>query len=83
LESYESKLSYEEWCVKNKLKLQVANGEELIPNNTLKFDRIICNMVLMLTEDPKKMLNSLYQQAEEGCLLGLSVWGNKDLNLIQ
>lgn len=48
-----------------------------------KFDRIICNMVLMLTETPEKMLKSLYDQAEEGCLLGVAVWGRRELNLIQ
>ena len=40
-----------------------------------KFDRIIANLVLMLTEDPKKMLKSLYDQAEEGCLFGVTIWG--------
>ena len=42
-----------------------------------KFDRIICNMVLMLTEDPEKMLNNLWNEAEEGCLLGVTIWGNR------
>lgn len=37
-------------------------------------------MVLMLTEDPSKMLQSLYDQAAEGCLLGVSVWGDRSLN---
>lgn len=40
-------------------------------------------MVLMLTEDPLKMLTSFYEQAEEGCILGLSVWGDKHLNFVQ
>lgn len=83
LEFYDSKLSFEEWSEKIKLKLQVANGEEPIPNNQFKFDRIVCNMVLMLTEDPLKMLTSFYEQAEEGCILGLSVWGDKHLNFVQ
>jgi hypothetical protein len=32
---------------------------------------MICNLVLMLTTDPKKMLLNLYDSAEDGCLLGL------------
>lgn len=31
----------------------------------------------MLTTDPKKMLDNLYDHAEQGCLMGLTVWGNK------
>ena len=47
----ESKLTYEEWLTQNKLKIRVANGEEPL-NEGKKFDRIICNHVLMLTLDP-------------------------------
>ena len=45
-----------------------------------KFDRIICNCVLMLTPDPIKMLTNLYNNAKPGCLLGVSVWGSKEQN---
>ena len=34
----------------------------------------------MLTEDPVKMLRNLHQMASDDCLLGVSVWGNKDNN---
>lgn len=34
----------------------------------------------MLTQDPKKMLKNLYESAEEGCLLGLTVWGDRNKN---
>jgi len=34
----------------------------------------------MLTTDPKVMLQNLYEHAEEGCLLGLTVWGDKNKN---
>ena len=37
-------------------------------------------MVLMLTEDPEKMLSSFHKEAEAGCLLGVTVWGKKELN---
>lgn len=43
-----------------------------------KFDRIIANLVLMLTEDPIKMMNNFGDMAEEGCLLGLTIWGDKE-----
>lgn len=81
LDSFESKLSFEEWCKKQNFTLKVHNGEEPIPQG-IKFDRIICNMVLMLTENPSKMLKTLYDQSEEGCFLGVSVWGKRELNLI-
>ncbi len=45
------------------MTFKVANGEEIIEPN-IKFDRIICNMVMMLTENPQKMLKSFYEQAE-------------------
>ena len=32
----------------------------------------------MLTTDPKKMLENLWNSAEQGCLLGLTVWGKKE-----
>ena len=51
-------------------------------NATEKFDRIVCNMVMMLTPNPENMLKNLYNEAASGCLLGVSVWGDKSLNLI-
>jgi hypothetical protein len=37
----------------------------------------------MITEDPFKMLKNFYEMADEGCLLGVTVWGDKTLsNLI-
>jgi hypothetical protein len=36
----------------------------------------------MLTTDAKKMLTSLFEQAEEGCILAASVWGDKQYNTI-
>lgn len=66
----------------NKLTVMVANGEQPIAGEHGKFDRIICNMVMMLTEDPSRMLQAFYDQAEAGCLLGLSVWGNREHNLM-
>ena len=42
-----------------------------------KFDRIIANLVLMLTEDPVKMMKNFHSMAQEGCLLGLTIWGDK------
>lgn len=59
---------------KQNLEFGQINGEEKIPKE-IKFDRIICNLVLMLTTDPAKMLINLYDSAEDGCLLGLTVWG--------
>jgi len=34
----------------------------------------------MLTENPEIMLKNLFDHAEKGCLLGVSVWGNKHHN---
>ncbi len=48
--------------MRQNLKIDVANGEEVI-NNGDKFDRIICNLVLMITENPNKMLSNLWNMA--------------------
>lgn len=69
-------ISTEEWLQKHQIKFQVHNGEEIL-ETPFKFDRIICNLVLMITENPQKMLRSLHAMSEEGCLLGLTVWGDK------
>ena len=34
----------------------------------------------MLTTDPAVMLNNLYESAQDGCLLGLTVWGDPKKN---
>ena len=69
-------ISTEEWLQKHHIKFQVHNGEETL-ETPYKFDRIICNLVLMIAENPQKMLRSLHAMSEEGCLLGLTVWGDK------
>jgi hypothetical protein len=33
--------------------------------------------VLQIAEDPVKMLKNFYDLAQPGCLLGLTVWGDK------
>jgi 2-polyprenyl-3-methyl-5-hydroxy-6-metoxy-1,4-benzoquinol methylase len=62
----------------------VGNAEEPLKKPQqfadAKFDRIICNCVLMLTENAEKMLRNLHNEAKEGCLLGVSVWGSKQSN---
>jgi hypothetical protein len=40
------------------------------------FDRILCNLVLMLTENPEEMMRTFHAQAAEGCLLGVTVTGD-------
>lgn len=69
-------LPTEEWMASQNLEVRAANGEEPIECN-YKFDRIIANLVLMLTEDPVKMMKNLHGMAEEGCLLGVTIWGDK------
>ena len=66
----------EDWMKKQRLELRTANGEEHIQSD-YKFDRIICNLVLMIVEDPIKMMKNLHSLSEEGCLLGVTIWGNK------
>ena len=36
----------------------------------------------MLTPDPKKMLQNLYDEASEGCIFGVSIWGDKATNFL-
>ena len=58
---FDSKLSYEEWLEGVNLSFKAVNGEEKItPKNGEKFDRIICNLGLHLTEDPAKMLKNFH-----------------------
>lgn len=37
----------------------------------------------MLTPDAETMLKNLYEHSKIGCLLGLTVWGNKPDNTLQ
>ena len=59
---YDSKLTYEEWLQKHNVTIRSANGEEPFNANP-KFDRIICNLVLMIVEDPLKMMQNLSNEA--------------------
>ena len=65
--------------MKQNVTIRVANGEEPI-DSPHKFDRIIANLVLMATEDPLKMLKNFHSMAAEGCLLGVTIWGEKALS---
>ena len=64
------------WLKRYNLEFRVANAEEPI-ELPYKFDRIIANLVLMATENPAKMMKSLNASASEGCLLGVTVWGDQ------
>jgi len=58
------------------LEVKVLNGEEIIETDE-PFDRIICNLVLMLAANPIKMMKNLNSLAAEGCLMGVTIWGDK------
>lgn len=45
---YDSKLTFEEWSKKQNIEFVTINAEEPIQNH-LPFDRIICNLALMIT----------------------------------
>ena len=62
---------------RNNLTLTAANGEDRL-DTPYKFDRIIANLVLHLTEDPVKMMANFHSMASEGCILAVSVTGNED-----
>lgn len=64
---------------KHNLSYRVVDGEKHI-DTPYKFDRIICNLVLMITENPQKMLENLASVASEGCLMGVTIWGDKKLS---
>lgn len=65
--------------ISHNLTLMVSNAEEKI-ESSFKFDRIIANLVLHITENPIKMLTNLYEMAEDGCLLAVSIIGKEELN---
>lgn len=68
--------SLEDWKKGQNLTLKAANGEEPI-ESPHKFDRIIANLVIMATEDPSKMMKNFHSMAAEGCLLGVTIWGDQ------
>jgi ubiquinone/menaquinone biosynthesis C-methylase UbiE len=74
-ERYQSKLTFEQWTKEQNIELLPADAEQPIHTNK-RFDRIICNLGLMLTPDPLKIFRNLYSHAKPGCLFGLSIWGN-------
>jgi hypothetical protein len=80
LEAHLSKIGVqvtaESWMKQQHLSFRAANGEEVF-ESAHRFDRIIANLVLMATQDPLKMMSSLHQMAGEGCLLGVTVWGDQ------
>lgn len=76
LELFRSSETLENWMKSQHLVLKACNGEEPITGFG-EFDVIICNLVLMLTDDPRKMLRSLHQTAAPGARLGATIWGEK------
>lgn len=66
----------DKWMERHRLEIGVHDGEMSF-KPAYKFDRIICNLVLMTTINAQKMMNSMHEVADEGCLLGVSVWGDK------
>lgn len=75
-EKYDSKLTFEEWTKKNNFILKQVNGEDLIEEFG-KFDRVICNLVLMLTVNPRTMLTNAHKTTTEDALMGVTIWGDK------
>ena len=39
---------------------------------------MICNLVLMLTPNPKKVLSSIYNTTTEDALMGITIVGDKE-----
>ena len=58
---------------------EVANGEEIYDKG-VKFDRIIANLVIMFVPDPDRMMKNLASVAKEGCLMGITIWGDPTKN---
>lgn len=83
LQNYTHKLgvteSIDKWFERQRLEIGVLDGEVTF-KPIHRFDRIIANFVLNSTSSPQKMLNSLHEVAEEGCLLGVTIWGDRKLN---
>ena len=75
-ELYESKLRYEEWLQKVNLSFRVVDGEEPIEaENKEKFDRIIINLGLNLTQDPVRMLQNFYNTSTDDCEVAITIPG--------
>lgn len=71
--------SFDKWMERMRLEIGVHDGESMF-KPAYKFDRMICNLVLMNTNDAHKMMQSMHEMADEGCLLGVSVWGDKKMS---
>lgn len=83
LSAFTQKMGFSEgldkWMERQRLDICPHDGE-CVPKLSHKFDRIICNLVLMNTSDAHKMMTSMHEVAEEGCLLGVTVWGDRKLS---
>lgn len=71
--------SIDKWLERQRLEIGVLDGEVTF-KPIHRFDRIIANLVLSSTCNPQKMLNSLHEVAEEGCILGVSILGDRKSN---
>lgn len=79
LDLFRSQFTAKEFLEENKVVLKAWDGE-LPVEGYGKFDRVVCNLVLMLTNDAKKMLKSIHESCAEGAKLGITIWGNKASN---
>lgn len=68
-------IDLDSYCKHNNLTIKCDDGQKSIQSSS-PFDRIICNLVLMLTEDPWEMMTNFHRQAKEGCLLGVTITGD-------
>ena len=66
-----------DYCKFNNFVLRASDGQKTIQPEG-PFDRIVCNLVLMITENPHEMMRTFYRQAKEGCILGVTVIGNTE-----
>ena len=64
---------------RKRLEVRQTDGEERV-EAPFKFDRIVANLILHIVPDPVKMMKNLWEQSEEGCLLGVSIWGKPENN---
>ena len=60
LDLYRSPLTTKEFLEENKVILKACDGEEPFDGYGL-FDMVVCNLVLLLTNDRKKMLRSIHK----------------------
>ena len=68
--------SLDKFMERQRLEIGVHDGESSF-KTVHKFDRIIANLILSVTPDPRKMMTSLREVSDEGCLLGVSIWGDR------